>query len=419
MSNEITISASVAKKIGYHPIESAIKKFMGYSLYEITKTNSKTKFLQNPTKFCYQLTYSTTSFSFAGARDDYCGQLKSSTNDYIKQQMHSMSGENKDLCYYTYSPDNLREFLENNKDLHYTFFPITVHATDSANGIRHDMLLIFDNKTKLVYWFDGKNTEGYLQLGSKLSNTIDTLFIQMFDSLKLGYNYEPSPSWQIQSVLVPYPSVGSIDFVFSTAWCYNMLLALEDYDSPTSYLSVLDAMGSANTFHMLYTSMLNMINASIYHESVPLNARLDFVAETLQHSNISDYPENKTVGDIYIATKDTAVKGQPVYHKYNNMQEMQSISHLDLTKISSSDSDSKELLTSKSTDSEKFTLLDSTPVRDKHYKSPDSVRRRRLHSDTIPFSNKVSNLKPMPVVSSYEINKSDRLNKPDEKCIIS
>lgn len=302
------IPAKVAQKVGFFPINDVIKNFMNFSLYEIVKNNSGTRFLSNAQKFCYRLDYKTLALSYAEARDNYGDSIVAAHSDaYVKQQMHSISGEQGDLCYYGYSPDHMREFLVQNTHLHYTFMPLTVHAVDSANGVRHDMLLIFDNRTKFVYWFDGRNREDYLSLGQHLpKNVIDVMFINMFGNLKLGYSYEPAPSWQIQGTVHSYGSIGMLDFALSTAWCYNMLLSLDEYDNPTGYLSILDTLSEADRFHLLYCSMLSVIGAAKYHPVVPKTAQIDLMADTVR---TADTEPNKHVQSSVIPHVQSAVIG--------------------------------------------------------------------------------------------------------------
>jgi hypothetical protein len=293
------VPTRVAQKVGFYPINETIKNFMNFTLYEIVKNNSETRFLSNAKKYCYRLDYKTLALGYAEARDNFGDTVVAAHSEaYVKQQMHSLSGEQNDLCFYTYSPDGLREFLQQNAHLHYTFLPLTVHAIDSANGTRHDMLLIFDNHTKLVYWFDGKNREDYLSLGQHLpKNAVDILFINMFGQLKLGYSYEPAPSWQIQGTLHAYGSIGLLDFAFSTAWCYNLLMSINDYDSPTGYLSILDTLSEVDRFHLLYNSMLSMIGVAQHHAVVPKTAQIDLTSDRVRTADQmpSEAPVSATI----------------------------------------------------------------------------------------------------------------------------
>lgn len=277
------VPTEVAQRLGFYEINKVIKEFANVNLYEIIKINTKTTFLTNGAKFCYRLNYKDLSLGVAEARDNFADSVVlNHKNDYVKQLMHSVSGEQNDLCFYTYSPKDLKTFLFNNAHLHYTFLPLTVNATDSANGMRHDMLLIFDNKTKLFYWFDGRNREDYLSLGTYLpKNAMDVLFINFANHLNCGYSYEPSPSWQMQGTLHSYGSIGLMDFIFSTAWCYNAMMMLDYYDSPIEYVSVLDSMSEVDRFHLLYHTMLHLIGAFRYHNLVPQNAQLDLTAQII------------------------------------------------------------------------------------------------------------------------------------------
>jgi hypothetical protein len=185
---KILVPLSLSMKVGFNPLDSAVKNFQNISLYDIVKKNTDTQFLAGGTKYCYRLSYDNLMLTALGARDNHGDLINQKYADsYVKQQMHSISGEQGDLCMYTYSPQELQEFLQLNINKHYTFLPLTVHSTESANGIRHDMLLIFDNYTKLFYWFDGKNREDYLPIGQNLpKNAMDVLLI----NLDLSYHWD-------------------------------------------------------------------------------------------------------------------------------------------------------------------------------------------------------------------------------------
>lgn len=275
------VPPQVAKKLGFFSLDDIIQQFKDVSLHEMIRVNTNTTFLANGTKTCYRMEYKNLTFTAFEARDNFTDAVVQAHKDaYVKQQMHSISGEQQDLCFYTYSPQQLVQFLEQNKNNHYTFLPITVHATESANGYRHDMLLIFDNRTRLFYWFDGRNREDYLPFGRDIpKNAIDILLINLADNTKLGYSYEPSPSWMIQGVLQPFASIGQFDFVFSTAWCYLVIQMMDSFDSPTGLLSALDTLSKEDRFHLLYNALLHMIGVYRYHKTVPQNAQINFYEE--------------------------------------------------------------------------------------------------------------------------------------------
>lgn len=275
----------IAMKIGYHSISKSIADFQHVSLYDIVKSNSKTQFLSGSTKFCYHLNYTTMTFGAASARENFGDNVVQNYKDsYVKQQMHSVSGERNDLCMYTYSPEELKQFLHNNKHNHYTFLPLTIHATESANFIRHDMLIIFDNQQHQFYLFDCKNRNDFLPRSDKLPRDVFDcflLFFQTHPSVNIGYTYQTMESWEPSSTFHPY-GVGSLDFVISTAWCYHLLMSLELYDSPTGYATVIDDMPECDRFHMIYCTMLDLIGVNKYRNSVPLNAQADLTTEEIK-----------------------------------------------------------------------------------------------------------------------------------------
>ncbi len=292
------VAPAIAKKLGFFSIDEIIDQFKDVSLHEMIRVNSNTTFLSNSKKFCYRMEYDKLSFTVLEARDNFTDSVVSAhENAYVKQHMHSISGEQTDLCFYTYGPQDLMIFLEQNKANHYTFLPMTVHATESANGYRHDMILIFDNRTKLFYWFDGRNREDYLPFGRDIpKSAIDILFVNISENTKIGYSYESSPSWMIQGVMQPFASIGQFDFIFSTAWCYLVIHLLDGFNSPTELLSALDNISKEDRFHLLYNALLHMIGVFRYHRTVPQNAQVNFFeAPTTTVSNQSRAAPSTTI----------------------------------------------------------------------------------------------------------------------------
>ena len=270
------LSCAVVDKVAYRSLTEKINAFQATSLMEIVRKNTNTRFPTNGTKYCYRLDYKNLSLTHADARDNYSDTIVPGyANSYSKQHMNSMSGEEGDMCFYTYSPDQLRRFLDSNRGNKYTYLPVTVYAVDSANGQRHDMLLIFHNSTRLFYWFDCRNREDYLPHSADLpKNAPDVLFTLFGSAINLGFVYEASPSWMVTGALRSYGSVGKFDFLFSTTWCYNLMLALGQYENPTAYMCVLDTLPEEDRFHFMYVTMLNMINAD-YRQYVPHASQVD------------------------------------------------------------------------------------------------------------------------------------------------
>jgi len=276
------IPRNIANQLGFFSIESIIQHFKNVALLELIKYNTKIEFPSKYTKTCYQMAYKTLQFSFADSRDthlDGVNVVSKHKDAYVVQHTHSISGEQNDICYYSYCPSDIVKFLEKNKHLRYTYLPMTVYSTESGNGFRHDMLLIFNNRTKIFYWFDCKNREDYLPHHKDMpKNAIDILLINMSESIKLGYTYEPSPAWTIQGVCGAMPSIGQFDFVFSSAWCYLVLLLLENYESPMEFMSALDSLSPEDRFHLIYCSVLKMAGLyKTYHNLVAQNAQVNFI----------------------------------------------------------------------------------------------------------------------------------------------
>ena len=297
------MTSSLFSKLNATSIAQNIDRFRNNSLQAVLEVNTETKFLDSKTldaKYCYQMSYDTLTFTAKVSLDAFEPTPLGLRNSYVTQAMHSLSGEQNDLCLYTYHITDLIKFLEKNKHLHYTFLPITVHATESANGYRHDMMLIFDNKTHLFYWFDSGNRLDYLQHGNNIpKNAIDLLFINMAEYCKLGYSYEPTPSWMIQGICQPSVFDNQLDFVMSTAWCYLVVLMLngssgsdrldrrsgsdrldennksEEYNSPTEMLSSLDTMSKEDLFHLLYSAAMNLIGSTLYLPTINKNAQVN------------------------------------------------------------------------------------------------------------------------------------------------
>jgi len=279
-----SLPTDMATKLNFTSISAEINNFKNVSLLDVLAVHSSTKFLPNSTKYCYEMRYKHLEFLFRESHDNHPTYLSQKFKDsYVMQTMHSLSGEQSDLCFYTYSPIDLLKFLENNKQNHYTFLPVTVHATESANGYRHDMMLIFDNKTMLFYCFDCGNRTDYLYFGREIpKGALDVLFINLSDRVKTGYTYEPMALWMIQDVCQPSAFSNQLDFVMSTVWCYIVASTLDKYDSPTEMLSILDTLSKEDLFHLLYSSMLNLIGAK-YHPTVNKNVQVNLYDPIAPH----------------------------------------------------------------------------------------------------------------------------------------
>jgi hypothetical protein len=269
---------SFLNRVGYFSVRDYIRQFQNINLEELIGAITKQQFINGATRYCYSISYADLKFTGGIARNANNVELKTSKDNYLIPMMHTMSGEQFDLCFYTYQPDDLTEFLKRNESQRYVFLPIMVTALESANGHRHDMLLIFDNASKLFYWFDCRNREDYLPFGKNIpKNAIDVLLINFAQYMngsaegraKFGYNYEPSPSWVITSVLQPFGSIGEFDFIISTAWCYLIICNLRYYESPIGLLSALDCMPIEDRFHLLYLSILRVIGDYNLSRSVP------------------------------------------------------------------------------------------------------------------------------------------------------
>jgi hypothetical protein len=391
-------------KVGFYPISQTIKDFQNVSLYDIIKNNTEVKFLSGGTKYCYRLDYNTLSLVALPARDNYGDNIvKELSEAYIKQQMHSLSGEQKDLCLYTYSPSELVEFIQNNSNLHYSYLPITVHAAESANFIRHDMLLVFDNKNKLFYLFDCKNRNDYLPRSDKLPrDVLDVLFINLASVTNLGYSYEPTESWELQGTLHPY-GVGSLDFILSTAWCYNVMLNLPHFESPTAYMSVLDDMPECDRFHLIYNTMLHLIAVNKYHNSIPVNAQADLTQETIKpvtnevkHEHLAT---SITIPHIIERDDNTTEVNVNVEENKETKNNDDNLSGIELEEM-------RDNITVSNNHNEKNKLLGTTFTESFDYDTSRKIGIRRRNN--IPYVP--SEMTTMPIVSSISSPKKESSN---------
>ncbi len=264
-----TTKSAIYKILNFHPIGNLIKKFKDVYLHEIISSLGKTQFLDKAITYCWHLTYNDLNLTVNPAKDN-CYKVDTATSDHIKeylsQQMHSISGKQNDLYLYTYGYEDLNTFLQINMDRHYTFLPITVHAAESANDIRHDMLVIFNNRTKHFYWLDGNNRSDYLSFGKNIpQDAIDTLFINFAELAKTGYDYEPSQSWQFPGIFCNYASITEqLDFILSTVWCYLTVVMIDDYNTPMEFSSMLDGLSETDRFHLLYCTMIQLVNCPMH-----------------------------------------------------------------------------------------------------------------------------------------------------------
>jgi len=296
MNINAILSANI-DKLNFVPIESQINKFQYVELHQLITMHTTTQLL-DAKKYCWKMNYKNLCLKSLPACTLATNTLAASTLAtntladncklpiYANPKMYSLSGETNDICLYLYSQSDLIKFIELNKKNNYSYLPITIYNIDSANGERHDMLLIFDNKAKYFYCLDGNNTNDYLMLGTDIpKNAIDILFIQLADITKLGYNYEPKLSWQINDVIYPYKLGKKLNSIQSTAWCYITMILLNNFGSIIEYMSMLDTISDIDRFHLLYSSIQTLISDS-YSECGDNIYTTNIIDESYKTANI-------------------------------------------------------------------------------------------------------------------------------------
>lgn len=278
-----------------------INHFKSVSLEQIIKFNTKTTFLSVKDKACYKLKYKPVDFSFCKVHDLFVSNKHK--NDFIVEPMHSLSGELDDLCFYSYTPTDFQVFLDTNKHNKYTFLPLTIYGINNPNGYRHDTLLVFNNQSKTFYWINNNNYKDTLQYGhNMIKDAVDVLFTNFSVVMKLGYNYEATSSWVIELSKQLYPSLGDLDFILSTAWCYLTLKLIDNYESPTAFYSVLYELNPTIKFHLLYQLALYLIN-SHYQSQISENMNIN-LSENKSLSTNSKFPELKIEYPTNLSSED-------------------------------------------------------------------------------------------------------------------
>lgn len=311
------LPASFLRQLRVSSLKDRVNKLKATGLKDIIRNSSDVKFISNATKHCYRLEYQKLFFTHDKSRDNFTdGIVAEHKGDYAHTPMHSLSGEGKDICLYTYSPMDLVSFLDANKHLKYTFLPITVHPIESANGYRHDMLLIFDNKNKLAYWFDGRNRDDYLQLSSvNYKSIIDTLFVYIFSTVNLGYSYETWDSWAIPAVFAPFPTLGEYDFVLSTAWCTMTILILDNYDTPMGFASALDSISREDLAQILFKLSESLLSSNI-DRTIPTTVQKSLIDE--KQMLVEPTASSMIEVDFKLATPEEAPLVQEIRHRKPN-----------------------------------------------------------------------------------------------------
>jgi hypothetical protein len=258
------LPAEVLNDLGFKSINETIVRFESVSLEDVITANSNMKFIANIEKTCYTLDYATLNIT----KEKIFNQTENAGN-YIERPSHSLTGENNMMCLYTYSPDELKRFLDVNKLQKYSFLPITVHAINSASGKRCDMLLIFQNETKQMYWFDSRVHIGYLSVGPNVPrDAIDIMFTILNSFWNIDYTYNPSESWTVAGLFNPVSSLGKFDFLLTTAWCYLLIKLIPHFSSPIELMAALDSMSREDRFNLIYTATCNMTTRHFYATSI-------------------------------------------------------------------------------------------------------------------------------------------------------
>ena len=261
--NSTGLPVQILNEIGFKPVNETITRFENVSLTDIIKANSTTRFIDSINTTCYKLNYITLNITTE--------QSNTSTKaNYINNVAHSLIGEEKEIILHTYSQQELHRFLDINKGNTYTFLPLTVHAVNSASGKRCDMLIIFKNDTKQVYWFDSRIHTGYLRSGRDTPrDAVDILLTVLMSYLKLDYSYEAVEAWTVAGVFNPMSSLGKFDFLLTSAWCYLTIKLLPFFSSPIEYSAALDSMSREDRFNLLYTATNHMITRYFYQTTIP------------------------------------------------------------------------------------------------------------------------------------------------------
>ncbi len=317
----VNIKKVTKNPVEFTPIDSLIEKFKHVDLLKLIVKNSKVRFIGNSRKYCYQLVYKNCEFIHGFSRENYT-ELK---QDFVQQKMHSLSGETTDLCYYTYCPNDLKYFLELNKNLQYSYLPITIYPIDSANGVRHDTMLIFDNKNKEFYYFDCKNKNDSIPYASNApKNYMDILFINMAEVFNLGYAYVAEESWISEGLFQRYGTFGSMDFIMSTAWCLCLINDLNNYDTPLIYATTLTDKPISDRFHYMYCRLMQMLNLNF-------EIKNKFITEEVPISDLSlednEVEYNKYVNKVKQVNTNRDITNRDITHR-NNIPLNTSFTHL-------------------------------------------------------------------------------------------
>ena len=259
------LPAEVLNDMGFKSINETITRFESVALEDIIVANSNTRFIESINKTCYTLNYNTLNVT----QEKTFKQTEQTAANYIERPIHSLIGEENDILLYTYSPNELLRFIEVNKNNKYTFLPLTVHAANSASGKRNDMLIIFQNRTKQMYWFDSRIHTGYLATGRSVPrDAIDILLTVLVSVWNLGYTYEAAESWIVAGLFNPVSSLGKFDFLLTTTWCYLIVKMMPHFDMPHNLMAALDSLTREDRFNLLYTANYNMTSRHFYATTI-------------------------------------------------------------------------------------------------------------------------------------------------------
>ena len=280
----------VVKYIKYQPINSDINRLNLVPLSELI-AKLDYQLIHNPTMHCYTVNYATMSVECKHA----CQIYNNLSANHTPQQLFSLSGEERDLCYYSYGPEDLKKFLTLNAHHKYTFLPMTVYPTDSANGKRHDMLIIFDNVHKKFYHFDCRNRDDYMKYAKIADKYIIDVLMFYIESIAQPYTFESTEEWQNLSVMKPYGTMGSLDFIISTAHCYLQMTMLKYYESPLGLMTILSELDPSDLFHLVYSTVMTIIHHS-YNKSLPSSVLIDYTQVTPKRpAQPTTQPTNQSV----------------------------------------------------------------------------------------------------------------------------
>jgi len=177
---------------------------------------------------------------------------------------HRLLIENNCIKYFTYSTADIKMMLDQHKYNKYFYLPLFIQNETQQHIYKYDMLLLFDINNKKIYSLPDLQ-HIILEVKKELYITdlqiqhIKQFLVQFIKALNINYDFQIIKKNQWSHKL--------LKTIFSSTFCYMILLSLNYYESVEEFLFVHNQLSKYDFNHLmnLYEFQLIMIDHNSYN----------------------------------------------------------------------------------------------------------------------------------------------------------